>query len=193
MSRRAAGAGRSRAGRAGAGRSGSGASDDTGSDDETPDPPAPIDPLEAAVAEVEQAMTELFRLAASRRVHAERQRRSRTTLSRTEWELLRRVDDLGPVRVSQLADLVDLSAAVTSRALGQLEEQGLVGRDPTPGDGRGVSFRATPRGRRTRARFQAAMLDELSAVMGDWSARDRDALARLFPRLVDDLRRARSS
>jgi DNA-binding MarR family transcriptional regulator len=150
------------------------------------------EPLELAVASVEQAMTELFRLAASRRVHAERQRRSRTTLSRTEWELLRRVDDLGPVRVSRLAELVDLSAAVTSRALTELEVAGMVTRDQTPEDRRGVSYRPTPKGRRTRARFQAAMLDELEGVLGDWSVRDREALARLFPRLVEDLRDSRA-
>jgi DNA-binding MarR family transcriptional regulator len=145
-----------------------------------------------AVVEVERAMTELFRLAASRRVHAERRRRSRTELSRTEWELLRRVDDLGPVRVSRLAELVDLSPAVTSRALAELEHAGQVLRDETPGDRRGVSYRTSAKGRRTRARFQAAMLDELANVLDGWSVRDRDALARLFPRLVDDLREQRS-
>jgi len=148
--------------------------------------------LDAAVVAVEGAMTELFRLASSRRVHAERQRRSGTDLSRTEWELLRRVDDLGPVRVAQLAQLVDLSPAVTSRALAQLELGGRVRRDPTPGDGRGVSFRTTAAGRRARALFQSAMFDELSLAMRDWSDRDRAALTRLFPRLVEDLRTSRA-
>ena len=148
--------------------------------------------LGAAVGAVEGAMTELFRLASSRRVHAERQRRSGTEMSRTEWELLRRVDDLGPVRVARLAQLVDLSPAVTSRALAQLEQQGLVRRDPTPGDGRGVGFRVTTSGRRSRASFQAAMFDELAVALREWSDRDRDALARLFPQLVEDLRSSRT-
>jgi DNA-binding MarR family transcriptional regulator len=141
------------------------------------------------VAEVEGAMTELFRLASSRRVHAERQRRSGTSLSRTEWELLRRVDDLGPLRVRHLADLVDLSPAVTSRALAALEQRGLVVRADDPDDRRGVTFRATPAGRRVRTTFQATMNAELDGVLSQWSARDRTTLARLFPRLVDDLRR----
>ena len=147
---------------------------------EAPDP---------AVTEIEAAMTELFRLASSRRVHAERQRRSRTTLSRTEWELLRRVDDLGPLRVRDLADLVDLSPAVTSRALAALEHDGLVVRADAPGDRRGVTFRSTARGSRVRTTFQATMNAELDGVLSRWSERDRVALARLFPRLVDDLRR----
>lgn len=146
--------------------------------------------LDDAVQAVEGAMTELFRLASSRRVHDERQRRSGTDLSRTEWELLRRVDDLGPVRVSRLAALVDLSPAVTSRALGSLESDGLVRRAATPGDGRGVSFRSTASGRRVRARFQATMLDELATVLQAWSPKDRAVLAEVLPRLVADLRSA---
>ena len=133
-------------------------------------------------------MTELFRLAGSRRVHADRQRRSRTQLSRTEWELLRRVDDLGPIRVGRLADLAGLSHAVTSRAVAALEQDGLVLRHGTPGDRRGVDVRASAKGRRVRARFQAAMESELAHVLSRWPAADRDALARLFPRLVEDLR-----
>ncbi|MHB1137358.1 MAG: MarR family winged helix-turn-helix transcriptional regulator [Microthrixaceae bacterium] len=148
------------------------------------------DELDTAVRAVEGAMTELFRLAASRRVHEDRRRRSGTTLSRTEWELLRRVDDLGPVRVSRLAALVDLSPAVTSRALGALESAGLVRRAATPGDRRGVSFRSTPEGSRTRRRFQSAMFDELAAVLQRWSTQDRAVLAAALPRLVEDLRGA---
>ena len=147
------------------------------------------DAPDRVVGEIEAAMTELFRLASSRRVHAERQRRSRTTLSRTEWELLRRVDDLGPLRVRDLADLVDLSPAVTSRALAALERDGLVVRADAPGDRRGVTFRTTARGTRVRTTFQATMNAELDGVLSQWSGRDRAALARLFPRLVDDLRR----
>jgi DNA-binding MarR family transcriptional regulator len=151
------------------------------SSDPGPDP-------DGVVRAVEAAMTDLFRLAGSRRVHADRQRRSRTDLSRTEWELLRRVDDLGPLRVGRLADLVGLSPAVTSRALAALEQQDLVVRAATPDDGRGVAFRASTAGRRARARFQAAMEDELGSVLARWVPADRDALARLFPRLVDELR-----
>ena len=142
------------------------------------------------VGAIEAAMTDLFRLATSRRVHADRQRRSGTDLSRTEWELLRRVDDLGPIRVRRLADLVDLSPAVTSRALASLEQAGLVRRGGTPDDRRGVDFRATAKGQRVRSTFQATMYAELDGVLAGWPDADREALARLFPRLVDDLRHA---
>lgn len=150
--------------------------------------PAGGDDLAAQVREVEAAITDVFRLAASRRLHQARQRRSGVALSRTGWEFLRRVDDLGPIRVSQLAELLDLSLPVTSRALQRLEGDGLVERRPDPADRRATRFVATARGRRARARIQEAMHDELDAVLSRWPEDDRRVLAELLPRLVADMR-----
>src|SRR5262245_28674282 len=133
-------------------------------------------------------MTDLFRLAASRRLHDARQARCGIRLSRTGWEFLRRVDDLGPIRVSQLAELMDLSLAVTSRGLHRLETDGLVSRRPDPADRRASRFVATPRGKDARAGIQAAMCDELASVLAGWAEADRHVLAQLMPRLVRDMR-----
>jgi DNA-binding MarR family transcriptional regulator len=140
------------------------------------------------VGAVEAAITDLFRLAGSRRLHRARQQRSGTELSRSGWEFLRRVDDLGPIRVSRLAELLDLSLPVTSRALQRLQDEGLVARQPDPTDGRASRFVATARGRQARASIQAAMHDELSTVLSSWPAEDRRLLADLLPRLVYDMR-----
>ena len=160
------------------------------------DPPSgarsgpPLDP-DAAVASVERAMTELFRLSSSRRVHAERIRRSGITLSRTEWEFLRRVDDLGALSVSELATLLDLSLPVASRALQRLQQAGLVDRRPDPHDRRRTRYVATSRGRRARTGFQAAMTDELTRVLSQWDEHDLEVLAEIFPRFVRELRQSR--
>lgn len=146
------------------------------------------DEVDAHVAVVEAAITDLFRLASSRRLHEARQRRSGVALSRTGWELLRRVDDLGPLRVSQLAELLDLSQPVTSRALQRLVDRGLVVRQSDPADRRAIRFVVTAEGARTRARVQAAMHDELATVLARWSPGERATLAALLPRLVADMR-----
>jgi DNA-binding MarR family transcriptional regulator len=140
------------------------------------------------VSAVESAITDLFRLASSRRLHMARQERTGVALSRTGWELLRRVDDLGAARVSQLAELLDLSLPVTSRALRRLVDSGLVARRADPDDGRASRFMVTAEGAATRAKVQAAMHGELDAVLARWPARDRQRLADLLPRLVADLR-----
>jgi DNA-binding MarR family transcriptional regulator len=140
------------------------------------------------VTAVEAAITDVFRLAASRRLHQARQERSGVKLSRTGWEFLRRVDDLGPIRVSQLAELLDLSLPVTSRALQRLEDEGLVVRQSDPADGRATRFVATAQGAQARARIQDAMHHELDAVLAGWPESDRRMLAELLPRLVADMR-----
>jgi DNA-binding MarR family transcriptional regulator len=156
-------------------------------DDDDADVPA-VSELADQVSAVEGAITDVFRLAASRRLHRARQQRSGVTLSRTGWEFLRRVDDLGPIRVSQLAELLDLSLPVTSRALQRLEEDGFVVRQPDPSDGRAARFVASPQGSDARARIQATMHDELDAVLSGWPPADRRVLADLLPRLVADMR-----
>ena len=137
---------------------------------------------------IEAAMASLFRLAGSRRVHADRRRRSGAELTRTEWDLLRLVDAHDGVRVRDVAELLSLSPAVASRGLATLVDGGLVARTDDPTDGRGVVFRPTRVGRAACARFRRAMRDELANALDGWSARDRAQLARLLDRFVDDLR-----
>lgn len=152
------------------------------------DPGDALPGLAEQVAAVEAAITDLFRLASSRRLHKARQLRSGVDLSRTGWELLRRVEDLGPIRGSQLAELMDLSLPVTSRALQRLEDDGLVARRADPVDGRATRFVATRAGAEARARIQQAMHDELATVLAMWPAAEREGLAALLPRLVADMR-----
>lgn len=144
--------------------------------------------LDEDIRAVEAAITDVFRLASSRRLHRARQERSGVTLSRTGWEFLRRVEDLGPIRVSQLAELLDLSLPVTSRALQRLEDQGLVTRQSDPADGRAARFVATAAGSDARGRIQDAMHHELGVVLASWPEDDRRNLAELLPRLVADMR-----
>lgn len=144
--------------------------------------------LAEQVSAVEAAITDVFRLAASRRLHQARQERSGVKLSRSGWEFLRRVDDLGPIRVSQLAELLDLSLPVTSRALQRLEDDALVARQSDPADGRATRFVATAAGSQARAKIQHAMHDELGTVLAAWSDADRQVLAELLPRLVAGMR-----
>ena len=153
--------------------------------------PAPSDGaagLSPQVGAVEAAIGDLFRLASSRRLHQARQVRSGVHVSRTGWELLRRVQDLGPIRVSRLAELMDLSLPVTSRALQRLEDDGFVARRRDPHDGRAACFVATPAGGDARVRIQAAMHDELATVLAGWPEDERRRLADLLPRLVADMR-----
>jgi len=133
-------------------------------------------------------MAELFALAGSRRVHADRVRRSGIDLSRTAWDVLARVERYGPVSVTRLAEQTGLSLASTSRTLRDLATQGLVERAADPADGRVARFACTRDGRAVGRRFRAAIEAELVAVLDQWSGRDRDRFARDLARLVEDMR-----
>jgi DNA-binding MarR family transcriptional regulator len=150
------------------------------------EPRSPVDP---AVVAVESAIAELFRMANDPTMRRARIQRSGTDLSTTSLEMLRRVDDLGPIAVSKASEVMNLSLASTSRTLAELERQGLLERSGDPDDGRVARYETTAKGRRTRERFQRATQDDIASVLASWEPRDRDRLAALFVRLVDEMRR----
>jgi len=134
-------------------------------------------------------MAELFALAGSRRVHADRVRRSGVELSRTAWDVLARVERYGPVSVTRLAEQTGLSLASTSRTLRDLETQDLVERAADPTDGRVARFACSRNGRTAARRFRKAIEVELTAVLGAWPSRDRARFATDLARLVTDMRK----
>lgn len=139
------------------------------------------------VVAVEAAVAELHRLANNPSIARERQRRLGTDLSSTALEMLRRVDEHGPVTVTRLAELMGLSLATTSRTTTDLESRGLLLRRGDPHDGRVARFVASAKGRRTRQRFQEATQQELATVLQHWDPADRAHLAELFGRLVAEM------
>lgn len=139
------------------------------------------------IVRIEASLAELMRLTTSQRVHEARARASGIHLSRTGLRLLATVDDLGPVSVSRLARLMDVSQPTASRSLVQLEEEGLVRRAGDPADGRVVVYAVTPKGRRTRQRMRDFMRRQLTAALDGMPGERRGLLAGLLEDLVERL------
>ena len=116
---------------------------------------------------IERAIAELRRLSDSRRLHDARMRSLRLRLSRTELRFLHRLDDLGPLSVSRLADALDVSQPTASRSLRRLEDEGLVARESTAEDGRVALYDLTPKGRRTRRRVVEFAHGQLAEALTD--------------------------
>jgi DNA-binding MarR family transcriptional regulator len=146
--------------------------------------------VDPAVAAVEDSIADLFRMANDPAMRRARQRRSGTELSTTALEMLRRVDDVGPIAVSKASEIMGLSLASTSRTLAELERKGLLVRSGDPDDGRVAMFDTSAKGRRTRQRFQRATQDDIAAVLATWDPAERDELAVLFVRLVDEMKKS---
>jgi DNA-binding MarR family transcriptional regulator len=137
---------------------------------------------------VGRALESLFRLNASRKVHALRAAAAGVTISAPGFVLLRRIQEDGPLALGELARLTDMDPAAAGRQIRQLEDDGLVARVPSPGDGRVTNVSVTPGGSKARQRISEVLDRHMDDVLGAWSPADLADLARLLGRLADDLR-----
>jgi DNA-binding MarR family transcriptional regulator len=93
----------------------------------------------------------------------------------------------GPLRLSDLADRMGITAPTASRAVDGLVDLGLLERQPDPNDRRAVRIDVTRVGRQrveVRKALAAAALEPSVAAL---SAKDRAQLATLLARLADAL------
>ena len=141
---------------------------------------------------LERALADLVRLTASSRVHAAQVRGSGVELSRTQLRFLIQVEELGPVSVSKLAARMDFSQPTASRALQQLEADGLVARTGDPSDGRVAHYSATAAGIAAHARMQDFMTRQLAEALHDLDDDGRRQTADVLTDLVTRLSIARS-
>ena len=141
--------------------------------------------------EIECSLETLFRLNASRGVHANVVAAAGVNVSQPGYTLLRRVDEGGATPLGDLARASHMDPAVASRQIQKLEDDGLVRRLADEQDGRVTLVEVTARGRDVRRRIGDVLERHMSDALAGWSDTDRRRLAELLGRLVDDLRAAR--
>jgi DNA-binding MarR family transcriptional regulator len=135
-----------------------------------------------------RAVGRLLRLGASRKVHARQVAAAGVTISPPGHLLLQRIVEEGPLALGQLSARTEMDPGATSRQVRALEEEGLVERRTSAGDGRVSLVEATAEGRQVRRRMADVQSRHMADVLEGWEDRDRDELARLLTRFVDDLR-----
>jgi DNA-binding MarR family transcriptional regulator len=94
----------------------------------------------------------------------------------------------GPMRLSELADRMRITAPTASRAVDALVDHGLVERRPDPDDRRAVRIDLTRPGRREVGERRARAAAALEPIVSTLSAEDRAQLAALLKRLTDSFR-----
>jgi DNA-binding MarR family transcriptional regulator len=87
---------------------------------------------------------------------------------------------LGPLRVTDLAEVKQADPSTVSRQAAQLVKAGLARREADPDDGRASRLAVTPAGARACDRLRAARHELLSQVLSDWPAERVAAFADLF-------------
>ncbi len=101
--------------------------------------------------------------------------------------LLAHLTQLGPVRVSDLADIACLSPSTVSRHLTELEEAGHVSRVTDENDKRAVLLKVTPSGTALVEETRAHRVSAMTTALDSWSAADINTMSVLMRRLASDL------
>jgi DNA-binding MarR family transcriptional regulator len=93
----------------------------------------------------------------------------------------------GPLRLSELADRMGITAPTASRAVDGLVEVGLLERLPDPADRRAVRIDLTASGRKDVEERKARAAAALEPAVAALSAQDRARMASLLARLAEAL------
>lgn len=106
-------------------------------------------------------------------------------LTPTQISVLFTVARMGPLRLSELAEIEGLNPTMLSRLTAQLCEADLLRREPDPEDGRAALVRATAAGRRLRERIHRERTQALNAHVEALDEHQRAALWNALPVLEE--------
>jgi DNA-binding MarR family transcriptional regulator len=100
--------------------------------------------------------------------------KSSTGLTSRDASFLAHVEDPAGSSPAQLARHLGISPSTLSAALARMEAQGLVSRDPNPGDARRRMVRLTPTGRSALAANSVLDPERVAALLARLGAAERD-------------------
>jgi DNA-binding MarR family transcriptional regulator len=95
----------------------------------------------------------------------------------------------GPVRVSDVAQRLNVALSVASRQVTALERAGYVERDTDPEDGRAHRVSATDAGRAVLEESHRRMVHAFGRALEGWNAKEITALSESLERLREDVHR----
>ena len=148
--------------------------------------PRPTDSL----AEASRAMSVLIGREGRRALVAGLCERAGVDLTPAAAWLLVRLDEMGtahPASIPQMCEDFDIPVDVGLEALRELDERGLLRRDPAAGEDRGRVVGVSPAGAQITARLVAERRASLERVCAGWQPEDNDELAGLLTRLAREL------
>jgi DNA-binding MarR family transcriptional regulator len=132
---------------------------------------------EFAAGDVDRLRIALGRI--SRRVD----RQSGEGMTRTQLSVLGTIARLGPIGVSELAEIEGLNPTMLSRVVGKLEATGLVLRANNPDDRRAVQVQTTPAGRSLQLRLRRQRSQLFTERLAELPAEQAGQLLAALPAL----------
>jgi len=112
-------------------------------------------------------------------------------IDRSAYWMLNRLDESeNPLRLSDLAGLLELDLSTVSRQARQLVDGGMMTRVADPVDGRACRVSVSERGREVLGAVRDARHDVLRHALARWDPDERVALAAALTRLAEDMQGA---
>jgi DNA-binding MarR family transcriptional regulator len=143
-----------------------------------------------SLAEASRAMSVLIGREGRRELVARLVERAGVDLSpAAAWLLVRleEVDDAHPASIPLLCEQFDIPLEVGQRALRELDERGLLRRDPAAGEDRGRVVGVTPEGAAIADRLVEERRASLARRCSGWQPEDNEELTGLLTRLAREL------
>src|SRR6476469_9688380 len=141
-------------------------------------------PVPSASQDVSGQLVRLMRLIGT--IKAQSAARSTNGVEWSAYALLYHLVTDGPQRSKSLAERLHSDPSTVSRQAASLIENGLVDRQPDPGDGRAALLAATARGHEVFATMRAHRDQMFQAVLADWSPEDAVRFSQLLERFNAD-------
>lgn len=141
----------------------------------------------SSLASVAEALSAVARYGNLPRIHDQVSALSGTRLDRSAYGLLHAVDTAGPLRLTELAQVLGVEPSTVSRQAKELARTGLLARAGDPADGRAHHLALTAAGRQSLLRVRAARDQVAGAILAGWAEDEVAVLAGLLSRLAADL------
>lgn len=139
------------------------------------------------VLRLDEAVTRVSRAARSPRLHQLMGERARVELGEHLHMTLAMLGSGQPLRVSELAEQLDVERSTVSRRVTELVQKGLVVRTIDEQDRRAALLALSAAGERALARIRDAWHQTLLDLTGGWRARERAETTSRLARLADEL------
>lgn len=139
------------------------------------------------LAEIERAFSGIVRWGNLPRVRERFLAAAGMDLDRASYSVLIRLDEGGPIRLSDLALRIGLDLSTASRQVHHLQVAGLVERVTVEEDRRAALLSTTAAGRDMVERLRSAKRGVITEILASWSPAERCELARVLSRLADDI------
>ena len=137
--------------------------------------------------QLDVALTEVIRLARDPRLTERMSVGIDEAVDRRLFLLLNLIADRGPVRASDLVDVMAVDQSTVSRQLAALIDHGLVTRSTDPSDRRAALVAITREGRSAIGIAREAWQRTLAELTAEWSSEQRTALLRSLDQLAGGL------